>query len=374
MGTTDCIVVGAGPTGLMTALLLGRSGHSVLVLERQPTPLPPPGGVVLQPATLGLFDQFGTLPMLEAVGSRIAGVDEITGGGVTYAPDYADLPDVAVPYALTVPLRVLRDVLGGMVAAQDGVRVEFGAEVTAIDQDAAGCVVHSGTARRTRYVIGADGKYSTVRTVAGFVADVRPLPRRQLILRAPRPDGWPDRIRSHRGDRPFVVIPSTPETIHVFGDVVAAEPAAALEELCRAVAPTAPELSRLLRSSADPVALIRHHLVTVERWVRDRVALLGDSAHSVHPYGGQGINLGLQDAVLLCRALDRCLDPERPDPAAPAEYEALRRPFVETFQRYQETLLSTEPGDSPLYRTAFAELALGQPELRPLLRAATAPG
>ncbi|OLT23747.1 hypothetical protein BJF78_31695 [Pseudonocardia sp. CNS-139] len=153
---TDCVVVGAGPTGLMTALLLARTGRTVEVLERRPAAEPPPGGVVLQPATLGLFEQLGALDALTATGSRITGVDEVVGGAVTYAADYADLPGVPVPFALAVPLRAVWGALTDLVGRHAEVRTVFGAEVDGIDQDDAGCVVRtSAGAHRGRFVVGA---------------------------------------------------------------------------------------------------------------------------------------------------------------------------------------------------------------------------
>lgn len=371
MTDTDCVVVGAGPTGLMTALLLARAGRTVRVLERKEDASPPPGGVVLQPATLGLFDRLGCLAAVESAGSRITGVDEIRGGVTTYSADYADLAGVPVPYALAVPLSVISRALHELVAQHDAIRIAYGTDVTALDQDDARCSVRATeygvpVAHHARFVVGADGKFSTVRAIAGFEAEVTALPRRQLITRVARPDGWPSRVRSHREVSPFVVIPGSTASMHVFGDVDSDQEATALTELAGVIGVTAPDVrAQLERSGTGPI-LIRHHHVTVRSWVHGRVALLGDCAHSVHPYGGQGINLGLQDAVLLVHSLRHCLDAGA-DPAGLGAYEHLRRPFVEAFQRHQQSLLAAESGEASLYRTAFADLALGQPELRPFL-------
>jgi 2-polyprenyl-6-methoxyphenol hydroxylase-like FAD-dependent oxidoreductase len=102
------------------------------------------------------------------------------------------------------------------------------------------------------------------------------------------------------------------------------------------------------------------------------VVLLGDSAHSVHPYGGQGINLALQDAVLLAEALDRALRKSTDRCSVLDEFESLRRPFVERFQSRQRQLLGPGTTAETLYLADFAHLALGQEELRPLLQATPA--
>lgn len=377
---TDCAVVGAGPSGLLLAVLLGRAGWSVQVLEKDRELGPPPGGVVLQPVTLGLFRHLGKLDALRCYGMTIDGVDETGPDGPLFSADYSRLPGTPVPWALAVPLRTLRAALLDLVQAEPGVTVRTGALVAGLrDDPASGCEVELSTDTGTcvlqaGYVVGADGKHSTVRRAAGFAADVAPFANRQLIAKSPRPEGWPQRIRSHRYERPVVVIPSGPATVHVFGDVTVPDtalPGDGLTELADAVGAGFPPLAALLLEQGECIALIRHHTVQVTRWRAGRVVLLGDSAHSVHPYGGQGINLALQDAVLLAEALDQALRAPLVTSALD-DFEALRRPFVERFQSRQRQLLDPATAAEALYLADFAHLALGQEELRPLLQASPA--
>lgn len=368
---TDCAVVGAGPSGLLLAVLLARAGWSVQLLEKDPGLGPPPGGVVLQPVTLGLLDRLGKLSQLRRQGMPIEGVDETGPGGPVFSGDYRELADAPVPFALAVPLRAVREALLELVRAEPCVTVRTGTLVAGLrDHQAAGCELELSTSSGTwmleaGYVVGADGKHSTVRRAARFDAQVTPFASRQLIARAPRPDGWPQRIRSHRAERPVVVIPTQPDYVHVFGDVTVpdtAPDADALADLAASASACYPGLGALVAGRGECVAVIRHHAVQVARWRSGRVVLLGDSAHSVHPYGGQGINLALQDAVLLAGALDEDLHAGG-NAAAVDDFESRRRPFVERFQARQRHLLDPGTASMSLYAGNFSRLALGQEEL-----------
>lgn len=122
---TDCAVVGAGPSGLLLAVLLARA-WSVQLLEKDPELGPPPGGVVLQPVTLGLLDRLGKLSQLRRQGMPIEGVDETGPGGPVFSGDYRELADAPVPFALAVPLRAVREALLELVRAEPCVTVRTG--------------------------------------------------------------------------------------------------------------------------------------------------------------------------------------------------------------------------------------------------------
>ncbi|WP_406474620.1 FAD-dependent oxidoreductase [Streptomyces platensis] len=95
------------------------------------------------------------------------------------------------------------------------------------------------------------------------------------------------------------------------------------------------------------------------------MVLLGDAAHGVHSFGGQGLNMGIQDAVALGSLLVES------GPAASTAplvaYERLRRPYVEEFQRYQMSarqLTSTAGDGSRLIYNGVAEAMVhGHPEV-----------
>ncbi|MFF2555877.1 FAD-dependent oxidoreductase [Nocardia sp. NPDC058058] len=378
----DCAIVGAGPGGLALALLLARAGREVTVLERTSLTVPPPGGVVLQPVTLRLFESIGLLDGLDRAGLRLEGIDEIGPAGPIFSGDYRDFTE-AVPWALAVPLRELQGRLLEALDSEPRVTLRTGTEVTAVRQPNGSCELRlSGTPTpqvvRAAYAVGADGKYSTVRTVAGFDARLAQFEDRQLIVRVPRADD-PPRVRSYRSTRPVVAVPSGPDSTHVFGAVQATELPDARTELICSLERFDADLATRVATEGTVVALISHHTVQVRNWSIGHVALLGDSAHSVHPYGGQGVNLALQDAWLLAPLLDRALSAETPgssensgtatDPGAQllAGFEQLRRPFVEAFQARQHTLMTDTAVDETLYVTGFADLSLGQREIRTLL-------
>ncbi|MFD5778706.1 FAD-dependent oxidoreductase [Streptomyces sp. NPDC126933] len=413
----EVAIVGAGPAGLLLGLLLGQRGRRVLLIEREPAPEPSPGnGIcpILQPATLGVLDGLGLLPDLAKNTTPVTHGEVSAGGSTVAAYAYADLPAAPVAYALPVSITQLRDVLTDAVRRTPGVDIVYEATVHGLperdgeDPGLRGVRLETGEGTRTLHpslVVGCDGKRSAVREMAGISSEVKAFPRGYLELRVPMPAFWGGVMRAFFTADGYMLGTPIADGQLLFVWITGPEQAeratgGELSALVDRYAEGVPEAADWIRAHThgwDQIREFPHHIVRPERWVAGNVLLVGDSAHGVHVYGGQGLNLSLQDAACLAEACDEAL--ARSDSAPLKRFEQKRRPFVSAFQDMQEAHLSalaarnpqgggqsSESGDRSSgsgdqssggggHLPDFAPLALGQPEIRETLaRAAHLPG
>ena len=377
-GPVDCTVIGGGPSGLVLALLLARRGWRVEVVEQGEIGTPPPLNIspFLSPPSLRLFADLGLLPALARIGQPVHTVVETLADGDRYVLDYAEQAGPEFGHSLSVPLWRLSGVLLAALTGEESVTVSTGTSVLAVDDTGESVTLEladvAGTrSLRSRYVVCADGKFSKARDLAGIDAEVAEFDRLLVMVVVPTPDGWPERLALHHSDPDELVAvmpfaggqtvaqwlggPAENERLRA-GDV---------RELLARMAEPLPELADLLTATItgwDQVLSVRHHVVRPRTWSRGRVGLVGDCAHGVHSLGGQGLNMGIQDSMLLGALLTEA----GPEPFA--EYERIRRPFVEAFQSYQLATpqLTAQPGGAATRGALYAEIAdlvtHGQPE------------
>jgi rifampicin monooxygenase len=350
----DVTVVGGGPTGVMLAGELRLHGVRVLVLEKDAEPTRVVRALGLHARSIEVLDQRGLLDRFLPHGTRypvggFAGIDKP-------APDRLD---TAHPYVLGIPQPTTERLLTEH-ATELGVEIRRGCELVGLSQDDHGVTVDlaDGTQLRSRYLVGCDGGRSTVRKLLGVGFPGEPA-RREWLSGEVEVTASPEEVTAvvtevRRTQRGFGVGPSGEGLYRV---VVPAE--GVTED--RAVLPTIEEVRQRLQVVAgtdfgvhSPRWLSRFGDATrqAERYRTGRVLLAGDAAHVHPPTGGQGLNLGLQDAFNLGWKLAAEVDGWAPEGLLDS-YHTERHPVaadVLNTTRAQAELLSTEPGPQAVRR------------------------
>ncbi|WP_305782897.1 FAD-dependent monooxygenase [Symbioplanes lichenis] len=351
MRDTDVIMCGGGPTGTMLAAELRLHGVGVLVLEKDPKRDRHSGSLGLHVRSIEIMDQRGLLGRFLAEGKQYP-----LGGFAGIVKPLTGPIDTAHPYLLGIPQETTERLLGEH-AESLGVKVRYESELTGLAQDDEGVTAElaDGTRLRASYLIGCDGGRSTVRKLLGVGFPGEPARHEWLLGEA--------RITASAEDVTAVVT-EVRKTQRGFGVVPAADgyhrfvvPAAGVADT--PAPPTVAEVARQLRAHAgtdfgvhDPRWTSRFGDATrlADSYRTGRVFLAGDAAHVHPPTGGQGLNLGLQDAFnlgwKLAAAVAGHID-------LLDTYEIERRPVAEnvlSLSRAQAELLSTEPGPSAVRR------------------------
>ena len=336
----DVIIVGCGPVGAVAANFLGMHGVRCIVVERETTPHGQPRAFSCDDEALRIYQQIGLVELLRADMVSPERVDYTGVGGRKFAEIVVGPLDLGAGYAplhfFYQPLleRTLRDGL----ARHRGVQLRLGHELAALRQDDAGVTLEvtelaSATRHtlRARYVLGCDGARSPVRRLLAVPMVGKRYEEPWLAVSGLAPE---DAIRVPATT--FVCDPARPCFVGKgpagdFRMEFMLQPGERPEDMER------PDtIARLVAPFVDPARLeIRRAVVyrfgnaVADRWQVGRVLLLGDAAHQMPPFMGQGLVSGLRDVANLCWKLALVLraGPDV-DPRLLASYEAERRPHV----------------------------------------------
>jgi 2-polyprenyl-6-methoxyphenol hydroxylase-like FAD-dependent oxidoreductase len=333
---TTCVVVGAGPAGMVLGLLLARAGVAVTVLEKHGDFLRDFRGDTVHPSTLQLLDELG-------LGERFAELphsrlDEVAfpigADGSVVIADFRRLK-VRYPYIAMVPQWDLLNLLAAAAQEEPSFVLRMNTEVTGLVRDAT-------TVQGVRYrtpdgasgeiradlTVACDGRWSIARQQADLRPKEFPVPIDAWWFRLPRtPDDRLTALTPRAGKGRFAIVIPRENFLQIAyigkKGTDAQLRARGIESFRRDIAELMPELTDRVGAleSMDDVKHLDVRLNRLNRWHVDGLLCIGDAAHAMSPVGGVGINLAVQDAVAAATLL---AEPLRTGAVTPALLAAVR--------------------------------------------------
>lgn len=299
----EVAVLGAGPTGLTIANLLGRAGVQVILIERNTSTVGEPRAVSIDDESLRTMQATGLLDeMLGDFALDYGSYYYPSVGGTRFLAVQPDSREYGFPKRSAFSQPKLEAALRKGLERFANVRPLFGCDCLAVEENAK-CVVLSirdlqgrNITVRARYLSATDGGRSMTRKHIGASFSGSTYKQRWLIvdLASSR-----ERMRQTRVNcdpaRPFVTLPG-PGGIRryefLLHDHEAEESTISDDRIRRLLAENGPDAD-------EPIVrrqVYTFHARIADRWHTERVFLAGDSAHLSPPFAGQGMNSGIRDA------------------------------------------------------------------------------
>lgn len=342
----DVVVVGGGPAGLAAAIALGRQGIQTQLLDRGPLPQQRKVcGEGLMPSGLEVLARLGARARLpEDAVHPFQGIRYLSREGRIATGRFRGGPG----------LGIRRDVLSRALLeeAHSLAPVDLRPEVSLLDVQLSSDRVELQTSHgplRARFLVGADGLLSRVRSQVGL-AGPRGRRRRfgtnQHFAIAP----WSPFVDVHWGDGVEAYItPVAPDQVGVamLWDTWRGPPRPAGSAIMRTLLARFPVLDERLRDAKpiDTAASVGSLAQGTSGVVRDRVALLGDAAGYLDAITGEGLSLALEEAVALGEILPALLASDRLGAADLAPYTRAHHRITAPYYRFTGLVLAI--GRSP---------------------------
>ncbi|RZU13222.1 2-polyprenyl-6-methoxyphenol hydroxylase-like FAD-dependent oxidoreductase [Kribbella rubisoli] len=307
--SAEVVVVGAGPVGLAVAVGLRLHGHDVVVIDKQAEGTNTSRACVIHPRTLEVLEPLGVTKQLVDRGLELEDFSIRTSDRKLIPVGFEDLP-TAYPFVTMIPQPVTEQILldrleelGGSVlrpyAATGLQQTPDGADVTLDNGD----VIHA------QYVVAADGMHSTVRELAGLRMPGNTLELSLSLVDIRVESGLPtDEVGLYFAAAGLLVVAPLPDgSFRLVGEVHNAPEHPDLAFAQDLVDDRGPRKSHPKVTEVVWGSRFRIHERVADEYRSGRVLLAGDAAHTHSPAGGQGMNLGLRDAVVLSDALSQAL-------------------------------------------------------------------
>jgi 2-polyprenyl-6-methoxyphenol hydroxylase-like FAD-dependent oxidoreductase len=330
--------VGAGPAGLTAAIAAAQRGLKATVFERADVIARVGGGIVVHSNGLPVLDRLGLLDSFKPMMMPCSTLTLQLGDGHVLVTDYSALP-IPHNYFAVVLRHQLHSFL--LAAAEKIATIHFGRHCTAIEELPDHVRLRFDSVEPIEYgiALGADGVHSTVRKSLPITATTRTAG--DAYLRGVSEcESDVAEVREIWGidGRRFGISPLTQGRTYFY----CSAPRGRWHEVRRE---SLDAWIKSWRAYGRRVCDVLHHVkdwaqvnydepeqIQATRWYFERTFLIGDAAHAMTPHYGQGANAAMVDAVVLTALLARSREHQDSLTDVGAQYEAVRREFVERTQ------------------------------------------
>jgi geranylgeranyl reductase family protein len=313
MGDLDALVVGAGPAGCASAMLLAQAGRRVLLLDKSPAPPPKVCGEYLSPGCLRLLARLGVVDAVEAAGARpLAGMLIHTAGGrllhARYSPETgSSICGLSIPRARLDPLLL-------KAARRAGVRFQAGFQASDLLWGSGRVVGVTGREQgawrsyHAEVVVGADGRHSAIASRMGGRRRHPWLDRMAVVgyFSGARREEHVGEIFLGR-DRYAILNPIGRDltNIGLVADRRALPRGEDPRRQFRSLVDSLPGLAPRLTSAraVAPIRCLGPLAYRANRLAVPGALLVGDAAGFLDPFTGEGIHAALRSAELAARCI-----------------------------------------------------------------------
>jgi 3-(3-hydroxy-phenyl)propionate hydroxylase len=374
MDEFDVAVIGAGPVGVICALALARQGHSVLLVEAEPSVNRNPRAATTHPATLEMLAELDLVA--DVIGSGVVARyfqfwDRPSGRKIAEFDHQILSKDTPYPFVVQCEQHKIANLGLARLQAMSNVSVAMETRLSGFTDDGERVTLAlaspNGTERgvAASYLVGCDGGRSFVRKGLGVEFEGFTHPERFIVLTTPfdfeaekgfcyrnyfsDPDEWANLFKVAGDDLRGLWRVVFPTRINETDEQALSD--SAVQHRLQKFFP----LGRPYEVAHRNIYNVHQRVAASFR--KGRVMLAGDAAHVNNPIGGLGMNFGIHDAVSLAASIDTVLESETE--AGLDAYDRLRRPLNVEFVQSQtiQNKKRLEEKDPAVREKNFADLA-----------------